>query len=58
MAWSDILGNEKEIEDIPTESILESMKYNIKEKEKMIEDLVKKITILERKLEHIEHNIT
>ena len=56
MAWSDILGIEKETEET-TESILESMKYNIKEKEKMIENLVKQITILERKLEHIEHGV-
>jgi len=54
--FNDILGNKKD-KSIPcpetNEEIIKAMEYNIKEKQKIIEDLVKKITELENTIENL-----
>lgn len=50
--FNDILGNKKNKPEGPTtEELIKAMEYNIKTKEKLIKDLVKKVTDLERQLE-------
>jgi hypothetical protein len=49
--FNDILGNEPEKIEEDKDSIIEALKYNLKKKEKLIEDLVKQVTQLERILE-------
>lgn len=51
--YNDILGNEDEIKKPTKENILKAMKDNIKEKDKFIEQLVDKITELERQVEDL-----
>jgi hypothetical protein len=53
--YNDILGDEEKIKEPTEETILESMKANIEGKEQMINDLVDKITELERKVEDLEN---
>ncbi len=51
--YNDILGDKDEIKQPTEESILESMKANIKGKEQMIKQLLDKITELERQVESL-----
>ena len=56
--FNDILGQEEDemkIED-DKDSIIDSLKYNLEEKEKMIEDLIRQVTDLERIVEDIGTN--
>lgn len=51
--YEDILGKKKEKpEPVSQEEVMEAMSYNIKKKQKIIDDLVKRITELERQLEN------
>ena len=54
MAFDDILGDEKESDDQTIESIMEAMKENINAKDKLITDLVSKVTELEKELEDLK----
>jgi hypothetical protein len=51
--YDDILGEKdknKKIEQ-STESLIRSLKYNVKKKQKMIDNLLNRVTELERQLE-------
>lgn len=47
--FDDILNNKK-VKKSTKKSLIESLQYNIKEKSKLIDDLIKKITLLEEEL--------
>ena len=49
--FDDILGTGPETVEEDKDSIIESLRYNVEEKQKMIEDLVRQVTELERLLE-------
>jgi len=51
--YNDILGDKgkKVIQD--KDAIIEALKYNLSKKEKLIKDLIKQITELERELENV-----
>jgi hypothetical protein len=54
--FNDILGNDKKLEmEEDKDSIIDALRYNVEEKQKMIEDLVRQVTDLERLLEE-QHN--
>ena len=56
MAYEDILGGKERKKEETYESIIESMRYNLEEKQKIIEDLTDKIINLEKQLE-VDSNI-
>ena len=60
MAYDDILGSKKDndITEASTEEIIEAMEYNIKKKQELINDLLKKITDLEIEIERYQNNET
>lgn len=49
--FNDILGKEPEKLEEDKDSLIESLRYNVKEKQRIIEQLVEEITELERQLE-------
>lgn len=49
--FDDILGEGKEIIEEDKDSLIEALRYNVEEKQKMIEDLIRQVTELERLLE-------
>lgn len=51
--FDDILGEKEKVEEETKESLIKAMKYNIKEKDKLIKTLTKRITELERQVEDI-----
>lgn len=59
MAFDDILGkkNKKQKIEETKDSIIESLKYNLKEKEKLIKDLSRQVTELEGRLENINQQV-
>lgn len=55
--FNDILGSDGDDEiKIDKDDLIESLKYNLKEKEKLINDLINEITKLERQLEDSNHS--
>jgi hypothetical protein len=50
--FNDILGDGPERVEEDKDSIIDSLRYNVEEKQKMIEDLIRQVTDLERLLEH------
>jgi len=49
--FNDILGEKKKESRPTTEEIMDAMEYNINKKQEIIDDLLKRITELERQLE-------
>ena len=54
--FDDILGKGKEVIEEDKDSLIESLRYNVKEKQRIIEQLVEEITELERQLEDQQNN--
>jgi hypothetical protein len=52
--YDDILGEEETPEEVTKDSIISALKANIEAKEEMINDLINRVTELERKIEEIE----
>lgn len=55
--FNDILGKEAETIEEDDKSIIESLRYNVEEKQKMIDDLIRQVTELERQLENEQGNV-
>lgn len=52
--FDDLLGKDKENSIQPTqEELIEAMEYNIKKKRELIDNLLKKITELEKEVERL-----
>lgn len=49
--YDDILGNKKKIQRVSKDSIIEAQRVNIEAKQQMIDELLDRITELERQLE-------
>ena len=54
--FNDILGTEPEKVEEDKDSIIEALKDNVEQKEKLIKDLVKQVTQLERVLEEQQND--
>lgn len=53
--YNDILGNEKEEKNpVTKDGIIDALKYNLKEKDHLIEKLVDEILRLEKKIIELE----
>ena len=52
--YNDILGEEKNLKEVTKDSIISSQKANIEAKQELIDNLINKITELERHVESLE----
>ena len=56
--FDDIIKKKKKGPILPShEEVIKAMEYNIKKKQEIIDDLIKRITDLERKLENKNQDI-
>ena len=55
MAFDDILGERKNNKiEVDKDSLIKALEDNVKAKQKMIEDLIRQVTELERQIENKE----
>ena len=54
--FNDILGDKSEKVEEDKDSIIDSLRYNVEEKQKMIEDLIQQVTDLERLVEEQQND--
>ena len=54
LMFNDILGEEEgeEVIEEDRDSLIEALRYNVEKKEKIIQDLIRQVTELERQLEN------
>jgi uncharacterized coiled-coil protein SlyX len=55
--YEDLLGKKKEKVKITDEQIIKALKFNVKQKEKIIEKLVGQVRALEEEVERLSGNI-